>query len=177
MGKRITRIILYVICATVVLAGAFLLNQVFSPEIQYQINRPDEEIVIEVIESTTEFNEDRLIIPSIGVDMEIGAEESYLDIGGWVQRFDDNSLPNLVAIHRFGWTTLSTEQKIKQTLYHVNKLEKGDVVFIIWDGNRYKYSVQEVVEGLNNPSSEYLTIYTCKWYSSRQRIFVVLDPS
>lgn len=86
MGKRITRIILYILCAVAVFDGAFLIYRIFSPEIQYRIVKPDEKAVIETIENTAEFDENRPVIHSSGVDMEIGADESYLDYGGGVQR-------------------------------------------------------------------------------------------
>ena len=106
--------------------------------------------------------------------MKIGQDKEFLDYGGWIQRLDSDNLPNLIAIHRFGWSTLRPDQKMKQTLYHVNKLNEGDKVFVIWNGKRYEYQINDITDGTNNPSDEYLTIYTCKFYSSTQRIFVVL---
>ncbi|HQF36686.1 MAG TPA: hypothetical protein PLL26_03555 [Candidatus Dojkabacteria bacterium] len=95
--------------------------------------------------------------------------------GEWIQRLDLDNFPNLIAVHRFGWSTLTPEQKVRQTLYHVTKLNEGDKVFIIWKGEKYEYKVKEIANGTNNPNDEYLTIYTCKFYSSNQRIFVILS--
>ncbi|MCA9376448.1 sortase [Candidatus Dojkabacteria bacterium] len=174
MGKRVIKAILIIISIVLIGIGSFIIYEVLSPEIEYKINPPKEDEIIEKIESEEDHSINRLIIPSIGVDMKIGQDNEFLDYGGWIQRLDSDNLPNLIAIHRFGWSTLSAEQKMKQTLYHVNKLNEGDIVFVIWNGKKFEYRIKEITDGTNNPSDEYLTIYTCKFYSSNQRVFVLL---
>ncbi len=107
--------------------------------------------------------------------MKVSQDKEFLDYGGWIQRVNLDILPNLIAIHRFGWSTHSPDQKMKQTLYHVNKLNEGDKVIVIWNGEKFGYQSKEITDGTNNPSDEYLTIYTCKFYSSNQRVFVNLQ--
>lgn len=175
MGKRFIKGILIAFSIVLIGVGLFIIYEVFSPEIEYKINPPNEAKIIETIESEEDLSINRLIIPSIGVDMKIGQDKEFLDYGCWIQRLDSDNLPNLIAIHLFGWSTLSPEQKMKQTLYHVNKLIEGDKIFVIWNGMRYEYKIKEIREGTNNPSDGYLTIYTCKFYSSNQRVFVVLN--
>lgn len=175
MVKTIIKQIIIILAVLGILAGLYILYQVYSPEIKYRIDKPDEKAIIQQIEKQEEYPENKLVIPSIGVDMIIGTAKSNLDNGGWVQRFDSYDLPNLIAIHRFGWSTLSPEQKMKQTLYHVDKLKEGDIVYIIWNGEKYEYKVDSTIDGDNNPSLSGKTIiYTCKFMSSNQRIFVVL---
>ena len=175
MGKRFIKTILIMISIILIGIGSFILYEVLSPEIEYKINPPNEAEIIETIESEEDLSINRLIIPSIGVDMKIGQGKEFLDYGGWIQRVDSDNLPNLIAVHRFGWSTLSPDQKMKQTLYHVNKLNEGDKVLVIWNGEKFEYQIKEITDGTNNPSDEYLTIYTCKFYSSNQRVFVSLD--
>lgn len=176
MGKTIVKQVIIILAVLIVLAGLYILYHIFSPEIEYRIYKPDEKAVIEQIENQEVYTENRLVIPSIGVDMIIGTDKRNLDNGGWVQRFDSNDLPNLIAIHRFGWSTLSPQQKMKQTLYHVDKLKEGDIVYIIWNGEVYEYKVDSIVDGDNNPSLSGKTIiYTCKFMSSSSRIFVILE--
>ena len=138
MGKRFIKTILIVFSIVFIGIGVFILYEVFSPEIEYKINPPNEDAIIETIESEEDLSINRLIIPSIGVDMKIGQDKEFLDYGGWIQRVDSNNLPNLIAVHRFGWTTLNPEEKMKQTLYHVNKLNKEDKVFVIWNGEKFE---------------------------------------
>lgn len=156
--------------------GFFILYEIFAPELTFRIDKPDEKKIIEYIESNVELTENRLIIPSIGVDMEIGKDKEFLDFGGWVQGVNNDGRPNLIAIHRFGFNSFTAEEKIKKTLYHVNKLKQGEVVYIIWEKQLHTYYVENVVKGVNNPQIDVsLMIYTCRFMSSRQRVFVLLE--
>jgi len=176
MVKTIIRKIIFILAILSVLAGLYILYQVFSPEIEYRIDKPNEAKIIQQVEKQEVYTENKLVIPAIGVDMVIGSDKGSLDNGGWVQRTNFDNLPNLIAIHRFGWSNLSTEQKIKQTLYHVYKLKEGDIVFLIWNGNKYEYKVKEIVEGTDNPSNNGdLVLYTCKFFNSSSRLFVLLS--
>jgi len=174
MGKRIIRKLGLITSIIFMCTGFFILYEIFAPELAFRIDKPDEKKIIEYIKSNVELTENRLIIPSIGVDMEIGEDKEFLDFGGWVQGVNNDGRPNLIAVHRFGFNSFTAGEKVKQTLYHVNKLKNGDRVFTIWNGKNYEYKVKDVIDGTNNPSSEYLTIYTCKFYSSKQRVFINL---
>ncbi|MFH1543243.1 MAG: hypothetical protein ABIE03_01790 [Patescibacteria group bacterium] len=176
MVKTIIKQISLIIGLISILAGLYVLYHVFSPEIEYRLDKPDTAKIIRAIEEQEDLSQNRLIIPSIGVDMEIGTDRKYLDNGGWIQRLDESNNPDLIAIHRFGWSTLSPDQKMKQTLYHVDKLNKGDNVYIIWNGEKYKFQIDEITEDKNNPDFNNKTIlYTCKFMLSRLRYFVLLD--
>ena len=175
MGKRIIRKLGLITAIIFTCTGLFILYEILAPELAYHTDKPDEEQVIEYIESEVELTENRLFIPSIGVDMEIGEHKSSLDFGGWVQETNDDKIPNLIAVHRFGWSTLSPEKKIKLTLYHVNKLKQGDIVYIVWDKQLHTYEVNDIVTGTNNTQDNVdLAIYTCKFLNTNERIFVYL---
>jgi len=176
MAKRITRIIGLVLAILSFGVGVFLIYEIFAPEIEDRIDKPDVEETIQIIQSETKLNQNRLYIPSIGVDMEVGNNKQFLNFGGWVQEVDYEGMPELIAIHRFGFNSLTAEEKVKQTLYHVNKLDEGDVVYLVWEGVLYEYGVKEVVSGVNNPEvQKELIIYTCRFISSKERVFIVLS--
>lgn len=173
MGKTIARRIITITGIVLVLFGIFVFYQTTSPEIAYQLNIPDVEELTLSVETAEDLSVNRLIIPSIGVDMQIGSEQRFLDFGGWVQSSNQENEPNLIAIHRFGWDNLSPEQKIKQTLYHVQKLKGGDKIYLIWNSKRYQYEVTDLIDDTNNPPiTEDLVLYTCKFFNSSHRIFV-----
>lgn len=175
MAKRIIRIIGLALALLFFGIGILLVYEILAPEIEYRVDTPNEEEIIQIIQSETKLDQNRLFIPSIGVDMEIGSDKQFLDFGGWVQEVDYDGMPELIAIHRFGFNSLTAEEKVKQTLYHVNKLNDGDVVYLIWEGVLYEYGVKEVVSGVNNPDfKDGIVIYTCRFMSSKERIFVVL---
>lgn len=185
-----------VITAIILLCtGLFFILEVISPELLYRFNKPDQQEIIESIkqyEATQslvdnkiiehkepKYKENRLIIPKIGVDVEISSDKNLLDSGkgGWMQEVNKNNLPLFIAVHRFGWNNITPDEKMKQTLYHVYKLEKGDKVIVLWEGEKYEYEVKELSEGENNPVVEEggLVIYTCRFFDSLERIFVELS--
>ena len=112
---------------------------------------------------------------ALGVDVEIGNNYSILDTGGWVQEETDDK-PNLIAIHRFGLDTLSPQEKIRTTLYHVYTLNKGDQIILWWNGQEYIYEVQGVYEDTRKPEikEDELYLYTCLFWDSETRVFVKL---
>lgn len=179
------------------LVGLFFILEVISPELIYRFNKPDEKEIIESVkqyekhepeiqDTTSEtkeprYSQNRLIIPKIGVDLEIGTKTDLLDSGkgGWVQELNKENNPLFIAVHRFGWNTITPDEKMKQTLYHVYKLGKGDKIIVLWDGKKYEYEVKGISEGENNPVTDEgeLVIYTCRFLSSSERIFIELSVS
>ena len=123
--------------------------------------------------------ENRVVIPSIGVDMEIfeGPDEKTLDKGGtW--RIPSTSTPDqggntVVSGHRWRYLPPSNS-----TLYLLDKVKDGEPVIVYWHGKEYDYRIsgREVVdpsrvEILNNTATPRLTIFTCTpLYSTKQRL-------
>lgn len=155
--------------------GIFVLYNILAPEIAYEpaeIKKEIEEKYEEEIPA-----ENMMIIPKTGVEMKIGEPEHYLDFGGWVQEINNEDNPLVISAHRFGWSTLSLEQKRKQTLYYVDKLQEGDVIIVFWNGEKYTYQAKQIITATNNPSirDDQLLVYTCRFWNSSDRIFVVLS--
>lgn len=173
MGKRIINAICLSTMLISIAVGAVILYRIFSPEVLFEAQP-----IPKKISAQSNYQEDMLVIPAIGVETKIAMDESALDYGGWVQQIDiATKLPEVIAVHRFGWENISTEQKLKQTLYHVDKLKPGDEVIIFWKQMKYSYNVKEIITATNNPEvgKDDVLIYTCKFFNSPQRIFVVLD--
>lgn len=123
--------------------------------------------------------ENRVVIPSIGVDMEIfeGPDEKTLDKGG-IWRIPSTSTPDqggntVVSGHRWRYLPPSNS-----TLYLLDKVKDGEPVIVYWHGKEYDYRIsgREVVdpsrvEILNNTATPRLTIFTCTpLYSTKQRL-------
>lgn len=174
MDKRFIKIIGILFFILVSTIGMYVIYQVISPEIVYQVDIKNNEEVAHVIDSKQIIEVNRIMIPSIGVDVEIGTDYSILDTGGWVQDLNQDDVPNLIGIHRFGLDTLSPQEKIKTTLYHVYKLNKGDEVVVWWEGEEYVYEVQDVYEDTKKPDVKEgnLYLYTCLFWGEEERVFV-----
>jgi len=123
-----------------------------------------------------------LVIPKIKVKVPIvqgkNADQA-LNKGAWL--LPDGSQPEkggntIISGHRFKYLPPSN-----QTFYLLDKLSKGDLLTVFWQGKQYLYQVErtEVVEPENlsilAPSQEsILTLFTCHpIFSEKQRLVVV----
>lgn len=126
----------------------------------------------------------RLVIPTIGVDMPIleGPTEKVLDRGGaW-------HLPNTSDPSKGGNTVLSGHRwkylpPSSMTLYLLDRVQDGDPIIIYWKGVEYDYIVSgrkvvtpKQVDILNNTDSPRLTIFTCTpLFSTSHRLVLFAD--
>lgn len=128
--------------------------------------------------------ENRLVIPKIGVNVEIveGNGESALLRGAWRIPSTSNSpdIGNMVvSAHRFRYRPPSSE-----TFYLLDKLERDDVFIVYWQGKEYDYKVTDIrvvnpsaVEILEPTPTPQITLFTCTpLFSTAQRLVVVGEP-
>jgi len=123
---------------------------------------------------------EQLLIPSMVFDEKIneGRDISVLRQGLW--RLPYSSTPDkgsntVIVGHRFTYTNP------QGTLYHLDKVRKGDPIAILWHGKKYQYSVTEIKEVKPNqveveaPTADsQLTIYTCTpLWNPKDRLVVV----
>lgn len=125
--------------------------------------------------------ENRLIIPKIGVNTDIaeatlGNYETALELGVWrVSDFGDpsaNSMPTILAAHRYGYLAWSNLFRRQSSFYNLPKLSVGDTVEIDWRQRRYIYEVY--AEGGGETITDYtadLILYTCVNLTGKERIF------
>ncbi|MBI2984670.1 MAG: class E sortase [Candidatus Kerfeldbacteria bacterium] len=121
----------------------------------------------------------RIVIPSIGVDMPIleGPTQRVLDRGG-IWHIPNTSDPirggNMVLSgHRWQYLPPSST-----TLYLLDKVKDGEPIIVYWQGQEYDYRVAsrdvvspDRVEILNDTPQPKLTIFTCTpLFSTKQRL-------
>lgn len=124
-------------------------------------------------------SDNRLVIPSIGVDMPIleGPTQKVLDRGG-IWRIPGTSNPSqgsntVLSGHR--WQYLPPSGR---TLYLLDKVQVGEPVIVYWEGQEYDYRItqREVVDpsrtDIQDPTDvPQLTIFTCTpLFSTKQRL-------
>jgi len=120
-----------------------------------------------------------VLIPKIGVNSPIGDTKDYrkaLLKGTWIVSDygtpEKDTLPIILAAHRFGYTSWTTEFRNRISFYNLPKTEKGDKVNIYWNRREYKYEIYSGEE--STYISDYtadLILYTCKYFNSPVRIF------
>lgn len=120
-----------------------------------------------------------VLIPKIGVNSKITAGKSYEDAlkkGSWIVPDygtpEQDSLPIIVASHRFGYSSWDVEKRNQISFYNLPKTKVGDTVEITWNQRKYKYKIYKAEE--KTYISDYeadLILYTCKYFNSPVRIF------
>jgi sortase A len=125
-----------------------------------------------------------IIIPKINVRAAIveAPDERGLERGAW--RMPDTARPGevgnaVITAHRFKYLPPNNK-----TFYNLNKLTPGDVIAVVWEGERLLYEVSEVkvvdeseVSILEQDTGEQLTLFTCHpLFSTKERFVVIAKP-
>lgn len=128
-------------------------------------------------------SENRLIIPDLGVNAEIGEGsdwEEALRYGPWrVSDFGtpmDDNRPTIIAAHRFGYLAWSNQFRHERSFYNLPKLEVGDKIEIVWNQRKFTYEVYEGYTDTAIHPESYdgnLILYTCEVLNSDRRIIRV----
>lgn len=120
-----------------------------------------------------------LIIPNIGTASTVfeGNSVRTMDKGPW--RRPNSSTPDqggntVIVAHRY------TFGSHIDTFYHLDKLQRGDLLEVYWNQKEYIYQVESIEEvaptatHIENPTSEpTLTLYTCTPLLTAERRLVV----
>jgi LPXTG-site transpeptidase (sortase) family protein len=165
-----------------------IINRLFPPdatESPYRIEDPDL-VGIDNVKEDRIPEENRVVIPKIGVDSEIieGWDISILNQHEGVWRDPGTKTPpdggNMVLSgHRFQYLPPNLV-----TLYNLDKVDVDDSIIVYWEGKEYDYKVTEtmVVEPTDvwirndTPGETRLTIYTCTpLWSNSHRLVVIAD--
>jgi len=180
-GKN--RNVFRMIAIIVLMIGLYIVLYPFFPRLKYLIERnrydfPYQTNISEIAGAEDENvekeipEENRVVIPKIGVDMPIveGTDDRVLDIGVWHRPATGKpGFGNMVLTgHRFGYDFLPEDVRNSTSFYNLDKLEKGDYIIIYWNGVEYDYQVEfsEVVDKMDKyiedqTDEERLTLYTC----------------
>lgn len=132
--------------------------------------------------SLTETN--TLIIPKIGVKAKIITGKDplkALDKGPWIvydyatpeQNYLKQTTKSvIIASHRFGYSSWSTEYRNKISFFNLPNTKVGDKITIIWNQREYVYQISKLDENkyIKDIDAD-LILYTCKYYNSPIRIF------
>ena len=127
--------------------------------------------------------ENRLEIPDLGVDAEIGEGSDWEEalrygpwrVGDFGTPMDDNK-PTIIAAHRFGYLAWSNQFRHERSFYNLPKLEVGGEVEVIWNQRKFVYEVYEGYTDTAIHPESYdadLILYTCEMLNSDRRIIRV----
>ncbi|USN53125.1 MAG: sortase [Candidatus Nomurabacteria bacterium] len=188
-----------ILAIVLILIGIGVILYPFFPAIRYELFHPEPAYPYstKLQETNVEENgghlpdvadtlpsESRLVIPKIGVNMQIveGENESALFRGSW--RLPQTSTPEkggntVLTVHRFQYLAGPN------TLALADRLEAGDIVIVYWKGQdgqvkEYDYQISKTylvdphqVEILDNTEEPKLTLFTCApMFSTKQRLVI-----
>lgn len=179
-----------------IVIGLVILAIPFSPWILYETLKPEPvypyptqlagtSVLPEVpdVKKPEKPKGNRLVIPKIGVDVEIveGKDERALSRGIW--HIPDTSVPDrggntVLTGHRFQYLSGP------KTLYLLDRMQKDDIIIVYWKGKEYDYRVKsrkvvnpDAVEILDDTKNPQLTIFTCTpIFSTKQRLVLFAEP-
>lgn len=133
-------------------------------------------------------DENRIIIPKIGVNIHYAPGTASLDKGAeW--RYPERGNPKeggnfIIAAHRFSIQPTPQSTIEKSPFYQVDKLTIGDQVLVDYNGLRYLYKISKIFDVKPSQTeiearsdTPVLTLYTCSLGgSSDGRVVLLADP-
>lgn len=168
--RRFGSVIVFSVAILLFGGGLYLLSLVTAPIILPYVES-SQTIDLAAIESP-EVNNNRIIIPKIGVDIPYGEGEVALDSGAqW--RHPDRGNPKdggnfIIAAHRFALAATPQATLAKSPFYHIDQLAIGDEIIADYNGIRYGYKIEKIYDvkptqiEIEAPSeTPKMTLYTC----------------
>jgi LPXTG-site transpeptidase (sortase) family protein len=194
LGKFLNRYGLKILIISIFLIGVFLITYPLLPKISFEVKKakgfnhqPYTVAVVnnQAIADSNMPSDNRLVIPSIGLDSPILEGQNESTVNGGVWRRPNGSEPsvggNTVMVgHRFRYFGDAS-----QVFYNLDKVNINDQIIVFWDKQAYKYQVQDIsIVSPNNSSVEAgsskakLTLYTCTpIWTSKNRLVITAYPS
>ena len=169
-GKKTA--IALIVCIWITIAGYFLFL-ILAPMVDYQVKG-------DIRDEVKGLNTDKpiempnsILIPTIKVKEEIfEGDVSALDKGIWHRKpeLGDPEIGGnfIITGHRFHMGMTSGDSVENSPLYPIDKLQTGDLIYIVWNKKSYKYEITKIYEVKptqmeieDRSDSAKLTLYTC----------------
>lgn len=171
----------------VLIAGLYLLSLVAAPTVSLFVKKPVNAADI----AAPKKQADRIIIPTIGVDVHYGSNgQASLDQGAW-WRYPERGDPQkggnfIIAAHRFSIQPTPGKTIEKSPFYHIGKLKQGDKILVDYNGARYGYAISKLfnvkpdqteIEAPLPDDASRLTLYSCDLGGSAEgRVVLYAKP-
>lgn len=167
--------------------GCYILSLVLAPTVSLSTIKPIKAAALPAAKT----NDNRVIIPKIGVNIPYGSDGvKSLDKGAW-WRYPARGNPLdggnfIIAAHRFSVQPTPGATVIKSPFYHIDKLKSADQILIDYNGKRYGYSIEKIftvkpnqteIEAPVSRNESRLTLYSCELGGSNDgRVVLYAKP-
>jgi LPXTG-site transpeptidase (sortase) family protein len=133
-----------------IFAGFYLMVNALAPALLDAVT-PADATAKKLVSTPPTNEENRAYIPKINVDVAIvpvKGEESVALEKGAIQRSESSGNPRdggnfVLTANRYNLGLTPMQTKTQSPFYHLNKLGKGDDIFVDYHGIRYAYQVEE----------------------------------
>ncbi|HHX99106.1 TPA: sortase [Candidatus Dojkabacteria bacterium] len=156
-----------------------IIKEVVPPKVEIE-EKKTESVRLDIPPLNTSLPEGKFVkIPKIEVNSPISTSKNSdegLKNGTWIVKEygtpEQPDLPIILAAHRFGYSSWSTEKRNRISYYNLPKTGDGDEITIYWNQREYKYKIYKSEEStyITDYTAD-LILYTCKFFNSPIRIF------
>jgi sortase A len=158
----------------VLLGGGYTFANLNAPNLHLPTDGPQDATARLLTTSKPNLAENRLYLPQINVDIAIkDGDSNDLLSSGAMHRNPSNGDPKqggnfVVAANRFSLGISPFQTRAQSPLYHLGELQKGDQVYVDFEGVRYAYQVTQTYgagtadsDVASRTSDSRLTLYSC----------------
>ena len=170
--------------------GIYMIVLISAPTIAPKLAQPIDVSNLPPPAAQSEHDQNRIIIPKIGVDIIYATDgKAALDRGA-LWNHPDRGNPEkggnfIIAAHRFSIQPTPTETVKKSPFYNIDKVGVNDQIYIDYKSKRYLYIVKEIITvkpsqvEIEAPSYEpKLTLYSCELGGAEAgRIVLIARPA
>lgn len=183
--RSVTSMLIGIMACCLIGGGLYLLLLAVSPTVAPLIAMKP--IDVKALPAPAK-NEDRIVIPKLGVNIPYGKGPASLDRGAEWRRPERGNPANggnfIIAAHRFSIQPTPQGTIEKSPFYNIDKLVVGDKIVADYQGVRYGYEITKIFDvkptqiEIEAPSEEAkLTLYSCELGGSEAgRVVVVAKP-
>ncbi len=171
----VPRKVLWLVAGAAFLAGGYMMALTMAPVLMSAGQTAPLSVgkTIAATDTTERPAGDWLYIPKIGVQIDImTGNETVLRNHAWHRKpelGDPQKGGNFILSgHRFELGLTPGQTKTKSPFYHIDKLSKGDLIFVDFQQKRYAYTVERIYDVANTEvriehasDQPKLTLYTC----------------
>lgn len=173
-SKKLKNILWLIAIILPIAIGLYIIVLISAPTIAPTLAQPIDISKLPPPAAQSEHDQNRIIIPKIGVDIVYATDgQAALDRGA-LWNHPDRGNPEkggnfIIAAHRFSIQPTPTETVKKSPFYNIDKLVVDDQIYIDYAKKRYLYTIQEIITvrptqvEIEAPSEEAkLTLYSCE---------------
>jgi sortase (surface protein transpeptidase) len=163
LDKKKPTWLIWVVALVLLAVGAYYAANYIAPQLISMplSSKSTADATLKTMQATTPNGQTHLYIPQINVDLAVSKDRAALDGNAW-QRSEatpEDKDALVVCAQRFKLGTNPWESWAKSPFYNLDKLEKGDEIYLDYQTERYAYRINNKQQAVTEqPRSEKPTL-------------------